>query len=179
MKRRLFIGISLPPDIVKRLTRKLEPFSSLPVIWTRADNLHITVRFLGWVDDQVLGDIVRRLRYVCATIEAFDVLFETIVAVPAVNPDRIEATGAKNEDLKILANAVASIFDEFSSERKVFHPHITLGRIRRGKWRALAQTPDIDISAKLSVPVTELVLFESVTLEGKRMYVPIETVSLG
>lgn len=179
MKRRLFIGISVPQDIGKRIDRKIEPFLELPVIWTVSENRHITVLFLGWVDDMDLPEIVEKISLACQEVMAFDVDVSQIAITPIDNPDRIELTGEGNDELKDLYNRIARSLSDFVVDRRSFHPHITLGRVRRGQWKALPQKPVIDIAAHFSVPATEVLIFESTIIEGKRKYVAIERIGLG
>lgn len=179
MKRRLFIGISVPQDIGKRIDRKIEPFLSLPVIWTSSENRHITVFFLGWVDDIELPEIVGKISLACQEIMAFDVNVDQVAITPKKNPDRIELMGEGNNELKDLYNHIARSLSDFVVDRRSFHPHITLGRIRRGQWKALPQEPTIVLSAHFSVPATEVLIFESTIIEGKRKYVAIERIALG
>ena len=178
MKRRLFLGIAIGRDISKRIDQKMKSLAELPVIWTPVENRHITVLFLGWVDDEALGSIVTKIEEACESVSSGDATFDRIVVAPKENPDRIEMTGEKNDDLRDLANALSSAFDTFSPERKTFHPHVTLGRIRRGAWKKITPEPHVDIPIHFSVPITEVSLFESVVLDGKRRYVSIETIPL-
>lgn len=178
MKRRLFLGIAIGRDISKRIDRKIESLTNLPVIWTPAENRHMTLLFLGWVDDEQLGDIAARIGEACERVRACDATLDRIVVAPESNPDRIEMTGEKNDDLRDLANALSSAFDTFSPDRKSFHPHVTLGRIRRSAWKKITPAPHVDIPIRFSVPVTEVSLFESVVMDGKRRYVSVETISL-
>lgn len=176
MKRRLFLGIAIPPDIGKRLDRKLDRIRELPVIWTPLENRHITVFFLGWVDDTKLPEVVGKIANACEKSISFDVNVHKIIVSPEHNPDRIEAVGEGNEDLRNLYNDIAHMLDEFSVDRREFHPHITLGRVRRSMWKLLPEPPIIEISSNFSIPVVEISVFESTTIEGKRRYVPIETI---
>jgi RNA 2',3'-cyclic 3'-phosphodiesterase len=178
MKRRLFIGIGIPADIGKRIDRKLDAIRDLPVIWTPLENRHITVLFLGWVDDEQLPDVAEKISLACEHLPVFDININKIVIAPEYNPDRIEAVGEGNDDLRDLYNAIANSLDEFSVDRREFHPHITLGRVRRSMWRVLPEKPTIDISAHFSLPAVELSIFESTMIDGKRKYVPIESIAL-
>ena len=48
MQKRLFVAISLPEDIKKRLFRFVEKeYKNLPVKWVRQENFHLTLNFLG------------------------------------------------------------------------------------------------------------------------------------
>lgn len=179
MKRRLFLGFSVPPDIGKRINRKIEAFQALPILWVPIENQHITVFFLGWVDDERLPDIVTTLSSVCQEMEAFDVVIEKIILSPDAIPDRIEAVGEESEELRNFYNRITQALCASSVDRRSFRPHITLGRIRRNAWKQLSQQVVIDIPVRFSLPVVEISIFESVILNGKRRYVSIEDRALG
>lgn len=178
MKRRLFIGIVLPQDIGKRVDQKLTPLSAFPIIWTAKENRHIPLLFLGWVDDEHLAEMVSDITEAIEKIPAFDVIVDRITVTPRENPDRLELVGEENEELKNLYNVIAQSLDEFASDRKTFVPRVTLGRVRRSQWRNLSEEPTIDIPVRFSLPVSEVSLFESTTIEGKRKYVVIEAMTL-
>ena len=178
MKRRLFLGVSVPRDIAKYIDRKIEVLSALPVIWTVSENRHITLVFLGWVDDENLAEITAQIGRACENKRAFDVAFDRIAVAPEHNPDRIEITGEENGALCDLVNGITSALDAFSPDRKKFHPHITLGRVRRGAWKKIVPTPNVDVSVHFFVPLAEVTLFESASIDGKRQYIAIENFSL-
>src|SRR5436305_1660565 len=59
---RLFTGLDLPADLVTNLgelLRTLKPTAK--ITWSRPENLHITTKFIGELDEARLGDLKQAL----------------------------------------------------------------------------------------------------------------------
>jgi len=69
---RIFIGIKLDDTVLDSLEKFLEPFKKIasPVKWTKRENLHITLKFIGDVPDETYSKIESRLAWVEAKIKA-------------------------------------------------------------------------------------------------------------
>ena len=52
-----FIAINLPEDIKEKLAEYQESWSELPIRWTKKENLHITLEFLGYLTEQKLIEV--------------------------------------------------------------------------------------------------------------------------
>lgn len=179
MQHKVFIGINLPPQVKKRLAQKIEPWVDLPVKWTSEDLFHITVSFIGYVDDEAVEKICQAVRKVAGETPMFDLMLEKITLGPdPSDPQLIWAIGEASEDLKLLQENIAKELDTFVASKKEFRPHITLGRIRKLKWEKLAAKPTIDVSVKFSIPAESVEVFESKLDGGKLTYFPLESCPL-
>ncbi len=178
--RKIFIGINLPDQVKKRLFEKIEKWRDLPVRWSEEKNLHITVFFVGYVNDEIIADICRKVGEAVENIEAFDVILEKIVLSPdAKRPKMILAEGGSSEELKKLESKIAQKIGVFLVERKIFRPHVTLGRTRPEKWAKFSEKPMvIDEKFSASIPVESVDVFESRANKGRREYVILEKCSL-
>ena len=97
-----------------------------------ADNLHITLKFLGGVDETRLSEIGAALKR-WATVSAFDVAIRGLGAFPTVARPRVLWAGAPGAaGFTRLAESVdrALVALGFPSEDRGFTPHVTLGRVR-------------------------------------------------
>ena len=52
---RVFIAINLPGKIKKELAKIQSQWPRLPIRWTKSENLHITLIFLGNLSDEEVG----------------------------------------------------------------------------------------------------------------------------
>ena len=77
-----------------------------------------------------------------------------------------------------MQSAIEKALDIFVSEKKLFKPHITLGRIRKLKWETLPEVPIIKDDFKVSIPVERVEVFESRIESGKRVYDILESCEL-
>ncbi|MFA5925348.1 MAG: RNA 2',3'-cyclic phosphodiesterase [Parcubacteria group bacterium] len=180
MQKRLFLGISVPENVKKRLFRLVEnKFQSLPVKWARPENMHITLSFLGHIQEENIPAICDSIRESLGNIGVFELDFEKIEYGPGQDSKRmIWATGKRSEELEELKFRLESALGDLRKEKKKFTPHITLGRIRRGEWLRLEKEPDIFEEYKFNVPVSSVELLESKSEKGKRVYYTLESFPL-
>ena len=78
-----------------------------------------------------------------------------------------------------MRNAVALALDYLTPESKSFRPHVTLAKVRRGKYEAIETKPDFARPLRIIEPVETITLFESTMDHGKRAYLPLAVFPLG
>ncbi len=180
MQKRLFVAISLPEDIKKRLFRFVQKeYKDLPVRWGRSENYHITLNFLGYIQGERIPEICDRLEKVAGQIEAATLDFSRVEPGPKKDsPKLIWAAGEKSEAMAALKNKLDEYLGMYFRDRKGFAPHITLGRIKKRDWQKLEQEPEIERDFKFSVPVNSIELYESMFEKGKRAYYALESFPL-
>lgn len=180
MQKRIFIGISLPEDIKKRLFRVVEKeYGDLPVKWVQKNNLHLTLNFLGYTQEEKIPELCDAIREALAEQENFELEFVRIEVGPSEKSRRlIWITGKVNNELNKLKNKLDNKLGSAFTERRKFIPHITLARIKRG-GKELSQ-PELNIKKEIifAVPVNSLELFESRYEKGKRVYYVMESFPL-
>jgi 2'-5' RNA ligase len=171
MQRRIFIGISLPENVKKRIRQKIEKWQELPIKWKKDEDFHVTLSFLGFVEDSALPDVCKAVKNAVSERESFEIAFEKIELGPNIEkPNLVWLIGEASEELKKLQEEIEKSLDIFISEKKVFRPHITLGRISKYKWETLPEIPKIEESFKISIPVENVEIFESRMEKRKRRY---------
>ena len=127
---RLFVALDLPEDIklsLAPLTRGLGD-----VRWLLPEEQHLTLRFIGEVDNGRMEDVVEALTLVDGA--PFELRLGGIGHFPPRGEPRIIWAGVeKSEPLKRLKRAVDRALDEIGlpAEGRKFTPHITLARLRR------------------------------------------------
>ena len=129
---RLFTALDLPSRSVDAL-RTFRKDADLPVTarWTPADNYHITLRFIGEVDDEQADSIERALTAVHPP--SFQVVPLGVGVLPSrrkprVLTVRIEPTESLRALYEALQNALAAA--DVPPEERTFRPHITLARLQ-------------------------------------------------
>jgi RNA 2',3'-cyclic 3'-phosphodiesterase len=162
MQRRIFIGISVPKEVKKRLVQKTEKWQEFPVVWTKPEKFHITLSFLGFIDDSALAEACDRVKEVAENFEAFDFDLNKIELGPDKgDPKMAWAVGDPSEELKKLQEEIEKALDIFKAEKKEFRPHLALGRIRKKKWDELAEKPKIEEKINYLIPVESVEIFET------------------
>lgn len=110
----------------------------LRVKWVRPEALHLTLKFLGDVDDareptlrDALGEVCKDTRPVTVHIEGFGVFPDY------KRPSVVWAGVAPDPALELLQHRVEKVFAPlgFPMEARAFRPHLTLGRAKRDTRR--------------------------------------------
>ncbi|NTV40705.1 MAG: RNA 2',3'-cyclic phosphodiesterase [Candidatus Moranbacteria bacterium] len=177
-KKKIFIEIQIPDQVKRRLAKTTEKWNDLPIKWSKQANLHITLSFIGYVDESVIPEICFKTSEAVANVEAFDLEMDKITFYPdPQHPKTILVTGQADEELKNLHESVQRSLGMGVQSFKQFKPHITLGKIREEKWEALEEKPQIDEQVKIVVPVEYVSVMES--KGGGAEYVSLEDCPLG
>lgn len=177
--RRLFVGIPLSKALKKRLVREMEAFPKEATLLTREENLHVTLFFLGFVYEEQVAEVCATVGEACENLESFELEFTGMKLMESPeNPKMIWLTGVASEGLKKLREEVEKAFASFVTEKKEYRPHVTLAKLKKQKWLKLAKVPELKEKLHLIEPVDTVCVFESLTIDGKRRYEPIDTFSL-
>ena len=161
-KKKIFIEIAIPKEMKKRLIQKNKQWSGLPVKWVKEGNLHITVSFIGYVDESVIPDICQKVNEAVNSFESFEIIFNRIELGPsAADPKMIWLSGEPSPDLGRLNELIEEALGMHPQKHKEFHPHVTLGRIRKLKWDELSEKPAINEKINLAMTVDSVSVMES------------------
>ncbi len=185
---RAFVAVVPPPSVNRELDAVIRQLkqgdADQAVRWVAADAMHITLAFLGQITESAAVPLIDALRKETADTESF----ELTVGSLGTFGDRRRTGGAqvvwaglggdvsKLQALHIRVNAAVRSVG-LRVESRAFQPHITLGRVRRGRRWQLdpAHTPTIPSTAILVDTVT---LVESRLGRGPAEYVERGAVSL-
>jgi 2'-5' RNA ligase len=177
--RRLFIGISVSPLLKKRLLREVESWPKDATIPIHNENLHILIHHLGFLLEEDIFDVSEKIREAVKDIDAFDAPLDMIDRVESdENPKEIWLTGPESQEFLALKQAITLAFTNKTHELKTFSPHVILAKIKKARWLKLDTVPNIKRAVNFVEPVDEVVLYESLELDGKRTYEPIDTFPL-
>jgi 2'-5' RNA ligase len=126
---RLFVGIALPPELKLRLSAMA---GGLPgAKWVDGGNLHLTLRFIGEVDEGVARDVDAALLQVRSP--AFDLELAGVGQFGAGEKTRSLWVGVeRNERLLQLRDRVehALMRVGVAPEMRKYAPHVTLARFK-------------------------------------------------
>lgn len=179
MKRKIFISINISDKAKKRLVSAMQKWHNLPVKWTKESNLHVTLFFLGHIDDDSVAEVCLAVQKITDCEDIFDLNMEKIELAPSGNdPQMIWLVGEPSEELRKIHEKIEKELDIFKAERKIFRPHITLGRIRKYKWQDLDEKPEISEKLPLIITVGSLDIMASDFGDGQNEYILIESCSL-
>jgi RNA 2',3'-cyclic 3'-phosphodiesterase len=129
---RLFIAIEIPENIRTGFASLLKEFRSVSpqVKWVRAENLHVTLKFLGETEPAKLGALQNVLSAV-RSAEPVSLEFRGLGFFPNDKRPRVFWAGMEGSaNLKSLAVEVDQATHRlgFPLEERPFTPHLTLAR---------------------------------------------------
>ncbi len=138
MKKRLFIGLTLPEDIKRRLKRETDK------IWPQVYGVrrivdpslwHITILFLGYQEDEFLPAIIAALQKAAETFSPPLIEFSKIATYPVKNP-RVLAIETETKTAQVLAPIKKLLEEEvlaaslpLAPDIHQLRPHVTLARL--------------------------------------------------
>ncbi|MDP1845961.1 MAG: RNA 2',3'-cyclic phosphodiesterase [Candidatus Moranbacteria bacterium] len=180
MQRRIFVGISIPDDIKKRIFHFVEKeLKKLPVAWSRKENYHITLNFLGFTLEEKIPELRDAIREATSKQKSFELEFFCVEAGPSEKSKRLMwITGKEDQELNTLKSRLDKSLGEVYKKRRKYIPHITLGRIKKGSRDVIQQDFELKREINFSVPVLSVELFESKYEKGKRIYYVLESFPL-
>jgi 2'-5' RNA ligase len=104
------------------------------VKWAHADTLHLTLLYLGDLEDRDLANVCRKAKSVAAQCEEFRMAFGGLGAFPNSRRPKIVWAGLIDgiDEVTALAAALAAALEEaglYRPEDRPYRPHLTLGRV--------------------------------------------------
>jgi len=123
---RLFVGIGLPPELKLRLSMLA---SGVPgAKWVDPGNYHLTLRFIGEVDEGQAADIDAALARIHAP--SFDL---TLAGIGHFGLRQLWVGVARNQALQHLHEKIDSAINRlgFMPDEHRYTPHVTLARLKR------------------------------------------------
>ena len=188
---RAFIAIDLGISVVNNLALLQEDLDepidlSLGVVrWTKPENIHLTLKFLGDIDESLLFNIRDVLRKIGAEHSIFELETKGSGAFPSLTRPRIVYAGTGNglEPLTALREGIEQGLEELGVARdsRPFQAHTTIGRIKTPRITVDANdflSPFTDTCFGTS-QVKDLVLCESQLKRTGPVYRVIERFALG
>lgn len=182
---RIFIAINLPEDIKNNLVSWQEKFSELPCRWTRKDNLHITLFFIGSVNDEEILDILKITKEVAGRHTPFSINFKRICYGPPgkIPPRMVWVEGEKSKELGRLQQDLENSFLNVNigkTELREYAPHLTLGRIKEWEFRKIEpeERPEVETSINLTFEINSIEIMESELKRAGPEYYVLESLSL-
>ena len=138
--------------------------------WVPPDNIHLTLFFLGDVSESRIPAIREALAVVARNVLPLTFEVGGLGAFPNTHRPRVIWVGLEESTgrLALLHKAVNEALAEvgFEPDRRPFHPHLTLGRIRRGTDAGVVRrigegVAETEVGAVTAEQVEQMVLFRS------------------
>lgn len=132
---RLFVALKLPESTIGAIARVQERLKQEIKAdrWQPLSNLHLTLHFLGDVEEALVPAICKDLDIVSAIIEPFTLVLGSFGAFPGAQKPRVLWIGLNGqrkslEQLHLLLGKRFELHHGLQFDRRHYHPHITLAR---------------------------------------------------
>ena len=184
---RIFTGIALGDEVRETILKELKPFrkAGTPIRWTAAENVHLTLKFIGEADESLAARIGQTLQEQAPAVPPFRLRARGFGKFPEGDDLHVLWAGVEaSPQLQALFTGVEAALEPLGIARDArrFHPHITLGRNKvcynfKGLFAVLEEKSGLFFG---EWPVVSFRLFSSQLLpagpEGPRRGGPVYTV---
>lgn len=186
---RTFVALNLPVTTVRKvaamqtdLRQRAAAHEGLEVGWVRSPNMHVTLKFLGNIPEEMVWAVRDKFPEVLGGFPPLRLHLRGLGAFPSADKPRVLWLGLEQQDEQLthLAGAVDAWLEElgFEKEKRPFAPHLTLGRVKKGSAEALLAEPEL---AEIDLgPCTagDVVFYRSVLQRAGAEYTPLARIKL-
>ncbi len=185
--QRIFAAIELTDEARQVCSTHLEEirseFPSVRIGWEHREKLHITLKFLGNVDSRLIETFSSHLIGIAERHERFTLRLSKTGVFPSPIRPRILWIGVSD-----TSGVIQSIYRDIEKasvelgvtpEERAFHPHVTIGRIRRPeRSRELVEKHLNARIEPIEFEVRHIALYESKLLPTGSVYSIISTAQM-
>lgn len=183
---RVFIAIELTGRTLGELASLQSALrkAGADVRWVEPENIHLTLRFLGDLVPEKAEELKRVLAETAAGSKPFELTIKDVGAFPGLVSPRViwAGVGLGAAESARLAETIETKLQALGipKEDRVFHPHVTLGRVRGPKncekLRGMIEATKFEAGSKINVD--HLTLFESQLTPRGPAYTPLFKASI-
>jgi len=168
--QRIFTAIDISDEARRKISDYIEDlrgeFSDLRVGWERVEKLHLTLKFLGDIDEKRLKSLVDAVEETAGQLLNFKLQISGTGAFPSPRNARILWLGVRDErgSLPRLNEILETECERkgFEKERRNFKPHLTIARLREPpQSKELVGKHLHNDFASIEFAVSEIVIYES------------------
>lgn len=186
MNVRLFVAVEITEEIRKKLAEFQDKLKRVDadVSWVAPENLHITLKFIGYIDEQKIDAVINIIKDSLTHIKPFDLRYVGMGTLPTEkNPrvifaDVIDESGVLTKIHERLDNQLMA--QGVEHEDRKFDAHLTVGRIktRRNVRKLIENLNSYNGFDFGSEHVTQVVLMRSALTPEGPIYTKLHSVDL-
>jgi len=183
--KRTFFAVSISEE-TRRLLRNISkdiPKLKNNVRLVRPENAHITLKFLGPTDENLIPPIIERVTLDLKEFKMFEFKCEGTGAFPKVSHPRVLWLGISHgsDNLKILSHKINDTLEilRINKDKRDFTSHITLGRIKNTKKQVDGLEKFLSYSFQPTTNIVKsLIFYESILTPKGAVYNPLQVFQL-
>ena len=170
-KVRAFISVDIPENMQREIVKIQESLPDFRGKFTETENLHLTLKFLGDIDEKTLSEVKKRLKEI--DVHAFET---KISEIGVFSPEYLRIVWLKLDGCDKLQNAIDDSLSGIFEKEARFMSHLTIVRIKKikGKERFLNQIKKIKIPDSLKFRIDSFRLKKSTLTPKGPVYDTIE-----
>ncbi len=173
-KKRLFIAIDLPQDIKESIYERCLIIKDTNLRLISKDNIHITLRFIGDVDDGQIIIVKEALRQTVKKMVSFHFrISNNLSCFPKIEKAKVLFIGIEKREESFLG--LSQILEEelcrasFKKETRQYIPHITLARTKN-PCNIIDIVKEIRFDLNEEIFCNKVTLFESILRRNGPQY---------
>lgn len=184
-KIRTFVAIEIS-DALKERMREIQSLIGegvRGVTLPKHDACHLTVKFIGDIDEDAVPDITGALTAACDGVRPFTLVADGVGGFPSLRSPRVVWVGVdEHEALAALHADIEEGLARLGIEKETikYKPHVTLCRVR-----SITESQELSRiiqearpSVRIEFPVTDVVFFKSVLTPKGAVHTPLARIGL-
>ncbi|GBD97412.1 2',5' RNA ligase family [bacterium BMS3Abin06] len=137
---RSFIAIELSETAKSALAELQQELKKCgaDIRWVKPENIHLTLKFLGNIENEIVDDVLKIIESRCKKFRAFDLEIKGTGTFPNLRSPSVLWVGVNsNADIAALQNEIEAGMTSlgFERENRKYTPHLTLGRFRSSQGK--------------------------------------------
>lgn len=129
---RLFVAVEIPEVVKDAVEAAFAPWrEAFPKArWVPRENQHVTLKFLGRTWPRLVEWVPEQVGPAAADVSQFTARLRGVGSFPSAKRGRALWAGFEDVDpiAELAAEIEAALADEFPTEKRPFHPHLTVAR---------------------------------------------------
>jgi 2'-5' RNA ligase len=130
---RLFVAVEIPAGAKRAVEQAVAPIRQIAPLarWAPIENWHVTLRFLGWTDPNLVSWVRETTETVAAEHAPVTTRLTGLGSFPSPNRTRVLWVGLDDPDGRLAALAAGleeALAAGFEPEGRAFTPHLTVAR---------------------------------------------------
>ncbi len=176
---RCFIAIPLSEEIKEKVTSIQKHFKIPGIKLVEKENLHITLKFLGEVEEVKIREVAKILKEI--EFKQFELNISGIGTFPSNNFVRVVWVGIKSSEIYELKQLIDNLLEKTGFAKDTsWDPHLTIARVKflsdkSTLLKKIEELKNIEIGKQ---KVDKFTLFESVLKKEGPIYNKIEEIRL-
>jgi len=133
---RTFIAVDLPEAIKTNIEEVQNPLKKTDtyVSWVKPKNIHLTLKFLGEVEENKIEDVFYGTEKALKSLKSFSLSLKDLGGFPNLRRPRVIWVGVDKgkDELSVMQKNIEEELLKlgYPKEGRAFSPHLTIGRVK-------------------------------------------------